>query len=705
MKSKSTSNTLIRMTVLLLCLCLLPIALSPAWADSAPLNLLLEDTDIGSMAAVGDTLYGLTGSGLYTVSKDTGDMALVSENIHTKWTQEGGIDNADVLLSDGEKLYALNSDSKELFEVKTRGASAELVRLAVVEDYAPEGYPQQIFIEDGCLVWLEPQGIAAYAFDSGETRRVEASSLRLIAPYRDGQWAALTQDRTSDGIRNRLLSIDPATGKSTELADFPAEGYWYSLGYRPQDQSLLIFDRSSVHAWREREALRELSFYPAGDFVGFALVGQDAVAVRVDNLLSVRSLDTETAITRLSLLELYGHGENYVGFMKARPDVALYFHPLGAETPEEAFVQDMLTRSSEVDIYLLSDLNLLDTIRRKGYALDMAQNESVKAAVAGMHRPFREAMSSGEQIIAFPKEVFLDMFSYNRPVFEALGLKAPETYEEYLDFCLDWIENRADDEANYGLEPFSNGMDMMSLLRNYANELSKAGKPLVFSTDIMRNIIGKYMVIHALGHAGERESQPLFYLYMIPMTAGGFDYLPLRFDKANDFVKGIGPDEFSYFVINPYTKNPEAALSFIQNYTRSIDTMYRLVLEERTQAIIDPGYEQVLSAMTCELTLLEESAAKAQGAERRELEGQIKKAREDIDYFEENGKWAITQDEIDTYLAMADSVYIAPYNPISVLAEENPDMFEEWRSNPNFNIDQFLDRLDNMVQKAMAERD
>lgn len=705
MKQRRKNKIALRLLAFALTFSLLP-GLAAAAAEKQPLGLLIEDVSYSSMAALGDTLYMLDGDGLYTLSAQTGERALVSPDIHARWLPTGELDNVDRLRSDGERLYALNSQTKELFEVKLDAEPAALALLAVVDEMGPEDFRSRIFIADGRLVWMEREGIAAYALDTGDISRVPARDLRLISPWKDGRWAALTEEYGAEGTAYRLISIDPATGETSFLADAPAGRYYAGLHYRGRDQLLVLNDASSMLGLREGEKIEELGFYPRGDIAGFTLVG-DMAAVMVDNMLVIRSLDPDARaeFKQLNLLSEAGRGEEYMDFLKTRPDVSLNFRAPVNESPEEAFVRDMLTRSDEVDIYLLEDMNLLDIIRRKGYAYDMAQSPEVKAAVTGMHRPFREALVSGEKIIAFPHRIYLDMFSYNKAAFEELGLTAPESYGEYFDFCIDWIQNRAEDEADYGLEPFSNGMNMVSLLRNYGNELSKAGKPLVFSNDTIKNILQKYMAVYALGYTKDRDAQNLFYLYMVPRTVDGFAYLPLRFDSDHAFIKAVGPGEFAYFVINPYTKNPEDALSFIESYQHGMEPMFRLVLEEKAEPMINPNYESEHRAMLERLALLSESAAQAEDAERRELEARAVSVQEDIAFYEEEGKWAVTREEIDSYLAMADSVFLPPFNPIPMLAEEYPNLFDEWRTNPNFNIDQFLSRLDDMVQKVLAERD
>ena len=46
---------------------------------------------------------------------------------------------------------------------------------------------------------------------------------------------------------------------------------------------------------------------------------------------------------------------------------------------------------------------------------------------------------------------------YNKQAFEEFNLTVPETYDEFFDLCINWLENPPENSENYIMDPFMSG--------------------------------------------------------------------------------------------------------------------------------------------------------------------------------------------------------------------------------------------------------
>ncbi len=690
---------------LMLALCL---ALLPAGADTPNRNINLgEETWYMSMLAHEGRLLGLNTEGLFELSLDDGKPTLLSADIRGNYGPKGVIEGVDVLLAGGEQLYALNSGLGEFYSL-TLQPEPKLSLLHTFTDLQDISLGDW-FIQEGQLVGFNDYAGQLWQGDiaSGKGQARPLAGINRLTAYKPGSYAGLRMVTQEGGRVWQLAAIDSQTLAISPLHDLPGETSPHALIYDAPADRLIMAGRSTIDLWQQDQGLREAAFYAPGDAGQLLVLGPDLVSLTVDGLLVIRSLKEDAMAGRmtLSVMDPIGRGNDYLGFIEQHPQIELKFVGVMEEDEAEAhFIQHMLTRDDTVDVYLLRDQNLLDVLKRKGYALDMAQNPDLASRAARLLPALRQALGDEQRLLAFPKEFYLTMLSYHVDSFKTLGLSLPTTYMEYYQFCHDWLSTKAQQHEDYRLMPFENGMDILSLLRRYADEQSAQGKPLRFNTPEMTELLTLYHQLTKLEPAlPEGQAQWLFYSYDIP-AKGEYDYLPLTFDKAAPFTLGFAPGSFKYYVVNPYTKSPEQALLLIEGFAKGLHSRQELILyTDKDLPVPNPNYEAHLKQRLEGLARYEKMLAEAGELERRQLEDQVKLMREDIELDRERSRWEISQAEVDSWLKYAGKVYLNPFNPIPQLMAQYPGFFDSIHSNPNFDVAQFLSQLDDMVDKATKE--
>ena len=652
-----------------------------------------------SVAYAGGILYALRDSGLYILSaKGSEEKVAPAEDFAGK---------ALTLLSDGRAVYGRDSLSLALLVDETGQYINRVLLTAEDDDTRLSG---RMAIEDGTIYTLSPSGsdavINSCSLDTFEWSSMNLPGLTDFDLMEDGRIIGLKQEIRWPELMTTLVSIDPATGESLPWAEVdPSRRYDRLIYRRDTDMALLISD-AEILSVSQGGPLNRLDGFIRGDLMAAAPL-DEGLALIVDGILVIRNFaDDQTR--RLSVLDQYGRGEDYRSFIENNPMVDLQFISSLNISPNERFAQDMITRNGDIDVYILSDINLLRQIKEKAYYVDMAGNTDIKALVDDMYKPFRSVFTKEQTIVAFPKQSFIEVLCYHKESFESLGLTPPATYEEYMDFCLLWLSDYAEDHPELTLNPFANRLSDETLFERYADEKARNGEALRFNTEDMARLIGKYLELrNAWESSGDdgRGAIPMFYGYDIPLRGkdDAYVYLPLSFDKGSQALIGPAKNEFYYFVINPYGQNSGDALAFAAASESQRLEVQKALLYQKIDEPMESAYFKAERAWQEQaLQTLESMADKAEPIARRDIEAQIEQHKIMMEDFEATSRWAFTQSALDTYKGLADLVYINEFNPVVNLFADTPDLFDSVEA---LSIPRFLETLDSKINLILLEND
>ncbi len=676
-----------------------------AQAESAYKNrtLLLEDDYADSMVLVDGTLYLLGYEGLYTLVGD--ELLLTQPAFKTSWDEETMADSIHQLLSDGKTLYGLNVYTMVLYRLDLQTGTKQPVLTA---ESLLDSYYSDMFITDTQLVCLADNKLLQIDLATGAETKLDAKDITQIAAYQDGLYAALERKRTDLGWRSSLLTIDASTGARTVLETPEVGVNLRGITAAADGQSICLADVSQLYIWKPGQKAQAVASFARGDVCGMVMLDANYVIVNVDtHVFSIRALDPalNAAQKQLNLLEPLGRGEDYLAFLKTHGDTDINFIQHSMESNEELFIQHMLTKSDAIDIFLLSDQNLLSSIKSKGYGVDLSQNASIQASVADMYAPIRESLTENDVIVAVPKKLFLPILAYQPEAFQDLNLTCPTTYAEFLQFYIAWMEEGADEHPGYYVGPLENYLDFGKLIKCYVDEMTKNGKPVDYQSAALQEVLQLYIQAQALPVPDFDWSETaLFNIRDVPVTSG-YAYLPLTFEAGNDYVFNVSENDFDYFVVNPYSKRKTEAMEFLALYLGDMGDWYNVILyTSKALPVEHSDFNERVAAMELEIEQLETQLAAAPANEKQALQESVDNRRYELEQTKLYDRWMFSQEDIDLYKQYADGVYFNPFNPILTLQAEYPELFTAYATNPQFNLQQFLNDLQSRVQMLLAER-
>lgn len=651
-----------------------------------------------SLNAYGGKLYFLAEGGLYSLALDEKEAQLADAAIATDWGEMADRLAIHRLVPGPDALYGLNEMTMVLYRLDTH---EEVLLL----DGLTDDSIRDVLMDESRLIVLSYQRLHLFDLKAQSHTSFPAENLSTIAFYKDGLLLTAAQERAGLTFAYHLTALDPLTGTTQKLGTFPEGSRVAQVAYDAEKDSIYYLDNRQLKLWQGDKEAKALAPVAGGDEGKLLLVNSNFAAVGVDNrIVSVLPLDAAQAarIPQLVVAERFGRAEFYVDFIKAHGEIDFTFYQGDDSDTDALFVQQMITRSPDVDIFVLKDPNLLKTIKDKFYALDLSQSAVIKEKTQGMYPVYQAAFSENGRIVAVPKDLFLPMLSYSATAFEALGMIPPATYGAYFDFCLNWLKDPP--TQDYWLHPFENNLSLAALLKAYADEMARSGKALNFQDDGLKQVLQKYLAAAAVRLPDRpRDAAPLFYTMDIPRK-GFYEYLPLTFEAENAFVISATGD-LSYYVVNPYSKNPGAAIAFLESYLANLLPFNRVILfAKEDQPVLSAYYLEAVANANKQLADLEARLTVTAPDDQRDIQNEMDAIRAYIDGFSGIDKWDFNAEDIATYQEYLPSVFFNPFNPISVLEKDDPDFFEAPLTNSGFDLNQFLKELDSRVQKLYAEQ-
>lgn len=666
-----------------------------------PRTINCSDDYAVSVVSAGETLYALFDSGLYLVPRGKEERCLVMAANDLP-------DGIQVLLEDNGEVYCFAGKNGLIRLVDINGELLQETVMTLEDDVYV--WDNALKMRNGVLYYLTRdyetgESVISIRSSDGENRDIMVEGLVSFDVMTDGSILVYTIISNWPNAIHSLHKISLDNEQDSEWAILDTEAKLDNLVFDNHSHTAYLFSRNSVYAVRENGEMIETATFPAGDVCSACTIS-GGVAIVSDDFLAIRQTDgngIEESVV-LTVMEKYGRAEFYKSFYEEWPDVEVKFVDSGEKTPEEKYIQDMLLGDDSIDVYLLSDTNMLKTIQNKGYYMDLSTSAEIKEKVSRMYAPFRETFSSEGKIYVYPHDTFIESLCYHKESFEELGVEVPTTYEEYMDFCLSYWDTYSDQLPYVSMNPFEGGLDLVTLLIRYTDELIRAGKPVEYQTEVLEQVLQKYVMLKE--ETEEREDfsfdkTSLFYSYDLGVLDefSYYDYLPLTFEKGAQALYTPLEGDFSFYVLNPYGKYAQQAEAFILSY----NNMAAFPTDSMMPAVENPNYQQELDKKKERLDGLEYTLSQQDDEETlNKLQKMIEEQKQDIARYELEERWLISQEQLDRCGQLAEDVFICDFNPIPSAYAEAPELFDQLTVD---RIPAFLARLDSRVSMILGENE
>lgn len=646
-----------------------------------------EDNVLTSLATFQDELYLLTYEGVFRYDGGSAASFLVTDAISSDYRET---QYADWLCATSSGLYAFQCADCALLKIMD-ATDFVSVQLVMQLEQNEESFVLGIAMTEQFLCLLEQTNTGV------QLNMIDLATNICSVKKLDGAFAitaygvdiVYAAKNTKRGVISyTIAAVDLVTGDVKELCALSQS----IDGLFASGSDLYIISKNKLYQWQaDTQSLAEKANLPSGDVVACtAFAGQ--VAVVVDNSLTIRNPNHATAQTTLRIAQATGRSADYQEFLSMHPEIELDF--IVSADAQEQFIQDVLTQTSTTDLYLLTDISILDAISDKKMAKNLGVSSIIASAVQDMYPAFANVFSADGSIWAVPFTCYLAVPGYRETFFSQFDLPIPTTMMELLDVTEQWLTDYADKYPEAQFDPFSNGLTLAAILRQYEVEKENNGEPLTFLDDNLANIISKYQRIEKQFQQRSQYNQietSAFSMIDLPHSSQ-YKPLILPIQKEAQAVISNAYLEVTFYVVNPYSEHVDESIAFLESICTSWDdTTKAVLLRSCGQAIEYPDYQSEYASLTAQMQNIETK------------NGSIEYWQQKLEILELN-RWIVTEEEITFYKAMTDHMVFKTDDPLITMDDQLLSSYRQLQEG-KINITTFLQTLDAKVQMFLLEID
>ena len=698
----------------------LALACVPAFAAEGDAILGRSDENTLSFSycfAQGDTLYLVSYGDMYAYHVGDSDLKQYSINVPEGLKVESGsFEFATLPFAADGKLYSFNLITEYGETSDFKGANVTELALQdngdavptvvcevdwsnMVEFYDNNSYP----IQPDIIIGGQGRAYARYYDNQGDYRTVaidlatgatsdidDLAGAFSIAPYKDGTLLVEKYDGEL-GDRAVLESYNPADGSMQQLCEIAVENYVPPIGlaYDPAKDTVYCIKGGEIcpidlQTGTVGEGVTEMPIeaYNAAPACildgGYYAFGSEGAAVR--NLDPAQKAQTKLRINDSFWSDSVNSA--YYRFANAHGDVSVVLSREYSEV--ENLIENMMNRDDQVDVYVLSTSNsIYEALYNRGYLMELDGNEKVKALADKMYPSIREKLSTNCHLVALPLSVYSWGVGINEQALGKLGMKiedVPDNWSDFLDFLAS-LEGKLTEESGIHLA-YSGYTDedvryelMNMILTDFQYYVNATNPEMGYDNPLVHGLLEKLEKIDftALGVPAYTEDMILdLEAYdeesVLLQTSAGCSignfystFTPVLMRVEKDAPAYLVLDT-TVLVVNPFTKNPEAALAFAGEVVDNLTTQTLYCLNpDLNESIRGDQNKAVLDELKEELDAMRADYEKAEAEEKQMMELDIQEEEKAYEYAEANN-WEVSPTELEWYRAHDDNIITSVYN-------------------------------------------
>ena len=737
--------------ICLLLAVILMLAGIPAMAAEGDAMLGISEEEplmISYSFSVGDTLY-LVGSYGNFYSYRVGDADLTEYFIDIPQELMSGENSLEYyslpFAADGQ-LYSLNliteyseySDFKgaTLTKLTLNGdgsASSEAVCDVDWNDYVEFYENNSYAIQPDIILGFGGKAFARYNDDQGDYRTMcidlasgttqeidDLVNAYTIAPYKDGMILAEIYDPEVDS-KARIVGYNPDDQSLQTLGEIDLADSFALVGlaYDSATDTLYCVNSGEIcpvdlQAGVVGEGVTDMPLEAYSAVPGCILDG--GYYAFGSSGVAIRNLDpAQKAQTKLKINDCFWSdsvNSAYYRFANAHGDVNVVVSREYTEI--ENLIENMMNREDRIDVYVLyTSSSMYEALYNRGYLMELDSNEKVKALADSMYPAIRDSLSTDGHLVALPVSMYGLSMGFNEKALEKLGMKIEDVPSNWSDF-LDWLGNLDGAKLKEaGIQLVSMGYtdsdvryEMLNMiLQDYQYYVNATDSDLGYDNPLVLELLEKLEKIDfaALGCVTDDDDSVMMFEDMDDESAlmqtstgcsfGSFygDYTPILMQIASDAPAYLVLDT-TVVVINPFTKNPEAALAFVGEVADNLsDATLYCCNPDLSEPVRGKQNQAALDEMKESLDAMRQEYESAAAEEKQSLEQAIKDDEESYEYAEAHS-WDVSPTEIEWYRAHDDNIMIGIYNwlyPDTASEEDESGMGQD--AEAQYLMDQYLE--------------
>ena len=527
-----------------------------------------------------------------------------------------------------------------------------------------------------------------------ETGRIEEldelADAFCIAPYGEGRLLVEQYNYNQNDVA-RLLVYDPESESVETLSELTIEPYspLAGLAYDAATDTLYCVKGGEIcvvdlEAGEVGEGVTDMPLEIYGNASACVLEG--GYYALASEGLAIRNLDPgQKADIRFKVVDAsYTNAVSkaYTDFANAHGDVSVVLSRDYSET--ENLIENMMNRDDRVDIYILATSNsIYEALYNRGYLMELDGNEKVKALADSLYPSIRERLSTNGHLVALPISTYSWAVGINEKALEKLGMKladVPDDWSGFLDF-LTSLQGKLNAETGIHLV-YSGYTDvdlryelLNMILTDFQYYVNASNPDQGYDAPLVHELLEKLEKIdfNALGVPSESDDD-VFMLdaydeeSVLLQTSAGCS-LGNFYPSYTPVLMRVVPDAPAYLVldttvmvVNPFTKNPEAALAFAGELVDNLSNQTRYCLcPELSEPIRGQQNQAVIDELKEELDALKADYDAADAEEKQGMEEDLREETEAYESAQANN-WEVSPTELEWYRAHDGNIITSIYN-------------------------------------------
>ena len=400
-----------------------------------------------------------------------------------------------------------------------------------------------------------------------------------------------------------------------------------------------------------------------------------------------------------------------IAFSQERPDISLRIEQ---DRSDFLSVQEsMVSANTQVDLYIVSSARAYREIREKGYAAPIEDKELIRQARC-FYPAVQDALFQDGQLMAFPASFSARTWTINRTVWNRLGLGAyPRTFGDLFALMQTWNERYAETYPEYRLvETYGGLKNIVALIvKQYLLQHETEDRPVTFEDPAFREALQAALENSDMLDAQGSEGAAIIMTYPQYFGVGYNDSdevvtvpPPALNADAPQMVEGT----MELFVLNPLSKQRDAALDFLSFYAGQMSDTARYSLDPSLDVPTRPdGFKQAQEELLQRIARLEALLPTVEDIDKTDLQAEIDRERERYDRRAETN-WIISQESIEIYRELAKHLVIPlksifTNDPLNSVNDQVIDQVIQRLVDGQLSIDQFIRELDKKAQMMFSE--
>lgn len=422
-------------------------------------------------------------------------------------------------------------------------------------------------------------------------------------------------------------------------------------------------------------------------------------------------------------------------FISEHPEVTFERQTDFIDTTEE-LVGQLITKQFQYDIMGLSTVQIdPHIVMKKGFYLDLSENETICKAVASMYPAFQQAAMYDGKLYALPYGIGFDIMKLAADDWQEAGYTdddIPQSYEELLQF-LEGLCERLEDDPDLPIHLYMrvNAMgdydasDYTLLLTDwflsdYITQKQMAGEMLSFDDEELASLLEKTKTVCSRLFSAERYLSPKETNTGLSLiTEGNQMFWPddgkyVLFFRMNNQLPKIIRVRLDMLSIYAGTEYPALCMEMLEDVVNygaggSYTNYSNAFLYQNATPIVSDHYETNRIPYQNVVTYFINELAKEdlEPLERKELEEKLEAAEASLKNYDEVGKYSVTQGMIDSYQQSTDLIYVTTPTPFAA-GTPNGTQFQSLMkrfAQEQITTKEFLEKINELAYMVQAEND